>query len=219
MLHRRRFIALLGSLGLGMLAGKAAPAEEKTTDYYPLLSEVIAEQNRRNNSEFTEREREHLRYACDAIRPSTHAELAFIAAVGPKWAPCQDLVDEYVRRRAGNAAAIEDHPVFALDEWGMPETCRIPVYREQHVMLVRELTDMTQRESIGLLYRYLRYSPDKPPLRTMAIEKYRDTLSAGDFARIERIIRFYLPRAMPYAWCSAMAGRAEAWERRREGKA
>lgn len=213
MLHRRKFMALLGTLGLGAIAAKAAPAVEGTADYYPILSKVIAEHGRRHNSDLTAREREHLRYACDAIQPSTHAELAFVAAVGPKWLPCQDLVDEYLRRRAGMAAVIEDHPVLALDDWAMPETFRIPIFREQHVTLIRMLTDMSQRESIGLLFQYLRYSPDIQPLRTMAIQKYQDTLAAEDFSRIERIMRFYLPRSMPYAWCSTMASRAEALAR------
>lgn len=210
MIGRREFMTMLGTLGLGAFAGRAA-AGEQALDHYPGLVAVLNAQNRvQGGRPMESRELENLRYACRAIKPSNHVELAFVAAVGPKWQPNDDLVDEFVRRRAGFPPELDDHPLLALDGWGMPDTFRIPVYREQLVTLIRELTKMTQRDSIALLSRYLQGRVDIPPLSGMAGGRYKQDLTAADFERLERIIRGYGYRTMPYAWCSTIASRAEA---------
>ncbi len=207
--NRRTFMVLLGGLALGAAQPKKISRGGEGIDYYPYLRKVIEEQCRRLGQEMQEKERSNLRFACKAVRPTNHEELSFIIAVGPKRYPCRDLVDEYARRRDGLSPKLYDHPLLALDRWAMPHTYRIPIYREQLVALIKELTDMPERDAVTLISRYMRCRADIPPLESMASPIYRENLTRKEFAELDHIIRTYGWRSTLYTWCSTMASRAE----------
>lgn len=206
-MDRREFLRASALMGLAGIAPKQITAAE--IDYYPFLLRVVEEQGRMHDQEMSDQVRENLRYACLTVRPRSHDELAFVAAIGPRWMSYRDLADEYVRRRSGLPPSFYDHPLLELRGWGMPETYRILIYREQLLTLINELTGMSKRDSITLFYKYLQGRAGIPPLESMATESQRNALTSQDFRMFERMIREYGVRSMPYTWCSAMASRAE----------
>lgn len=211
---RRKFIAILGTLGLGALLPKTARAKEQVPEYYPHLVTVLEQQNKlylpgMSGWGLSRTEKENLAYACERIKPSNHAELAFIVAVGPRWERNNDLIDEYARRRAGQASRLPEYALPKFDAWALPDTYGIPVYREQLVALLSELTDMSKRHSTERMYDFLQSRGNIPPLVTMASANCASRFSAAEFAQYEHLIKVCAPSALSYTYCSAMASRAE----------
>ena len=213
MIERRRFMAMLGTLGLGALLPRQAISKERIQNYYPHLLAVLEQRERKSGFNMTLREKENLRYACERINPENHEELAFVVAVGPKWVLCNDLVDEYVRRRAGQKPLIADSALLSLDKWAVPDTHRIPIYREQLVVLLCDLLDVSKRDAEVHFRLYLKseagVAVNLPPLGSVASVKYKKHLTAEEFERLEQLIRFCGPRSMPYTYCSTIACLAE----------
>ncbi|MGV1098744.1 hypothetical protein ACUUL3_04960 [Thiovibrio sp. JS02] len=177
-------------------------------DYFPYLLKVIEEQGRLHSCEYCDEERDNLRDACNAVSPTNHEELAFVAAIGPKL-HCQNLVNEYVRRRDGQQSKIYDHPLLALETWGTPDTHRILIYREQILALIKELTGVSSLVALSLFYKSLQSKPDAPPWGAEQFSAKYQNLPSEEVDSLHELIRYYGQRSMPYAWCSTMASRAE----------
>ena len=103
---------------------------------------------------------DYLSYAFKQIRPRNHQELTFIIA-------CRDfdsrkqIIDEYVRRRNGDASFAPDPPILAelLQKINLPDTQRILIYFEQIWLVLFFLIDPTSliEARDQDLYLYLRY--------------------------------------------------------------
>jgi hypothetical protein len=71
------------------------------------------------------------------------------------------LADEYVRRRDQEPSRLFDHPLLELRTWGLPDTRRILIFREQCVALVQELVGVGPEKAKTILFAIYRGDMDE----------------------------------------------------------
>jgi len=102
---------------------------------------------------------------------------------------------------------LDGHYLLGLYKYGVPPTHRMPLFREQIVALIGELTDFGTAKATEYYYLVLRR--DYEPLERIVSAVHREHLTKSDFVTLERILRTYAVFAMPYFFCSVMAHRAQ----------
>ena len=203
-------MAMLGTLGISTVVGSDSSAKDGPIDYYPGIVSVVDKENIAHGfRKMSSRERENLRYACDAIRPSNHVELSIVIGLGPRWVPYRKHIDEYVRRREGLTSHGDDHSFLELDKYVVPDTQRVMVFREQLLSLIAKLTGKNNPDSLFHLRQYMQARADIPPLKEVALPAYRRKFNNEEFALFERVLRGNAAIALPYTYCSTMACRVE----------
>jgi len=206
-ISRRDFIAKLSAISMVPLVPSNINASISENAYIAALATVMTEQAELNNAFFSDGAKDNLIYAYRKIKPRNHQETAFVVACGSQVLPVRYLVDDYVRRRSGSPTALPDHHLLLLQGWGLPESHRILIFREQLISLLEELTGQSGEHVNRLFSGLLR--------NTMAIsaavlnEKYRNELTQWDISMLNKAFLCYAPFSRPYAWCSTMAERAE----------
>ncbi len=209
-MQRRKFMAMLGVIGIAGLARPNGDVQTSNMNFFPALCMAVRDQARTQNASISDDEIACIRYGCDRIKPTTHVELAFIIAVSGKGLRLKGLVDEFARRRDGQPAQLDDHPILELKAWARPDTHRLPVFREQLICLVQELSGMNATQTTDYLDGVLKGRENRQ-MADIACSQYRETLSPDELKRIDSIISFFLPEALPYAYCSTLATRAESF--------
>lgn len=239
-INRRQFLTGLTVTGIMSLisSGRADTAESisiNKDNYLETLIKVLKEQAAYHNDVLHQGQIENLTYAFEKICPTNHQEMAFVVACGTNTQPLNHIIDEYARRRKGEKSHLPDHPLMALNEWGLPDTQRILIFREQIEALLKELIDFNSpwiREKGKIFLRgmkdLLRNLSDCHPVHCQILfymilrkqegfsyNEFRVLLKkdlkikyGSELATIYDALQYYAPICRPYAWCSTMVVRA-----------
>lgn len=156
---------------------------------------------------------ENIKYAMNCIQPVRHQEYAFVVWCGTRPEPVTQWVDEFVRRRAGNLGQMPDYSMLNLSRWCVPESYRIPVYREQFQALIKELTGngSPAKASDVLTEIYQSKIQGKGSydyFHDLLNDTWKNALTETDKVQLFEIIQDSYPRSSKYAWCSTIVERA-----------
>ena len=210
---RRRFMTgifsagTIGCLSQGTSYGNSAIFVNESTERIQALTNVIEELYREHDSRMDEREKANMSYAFSKIEPSNHLEEAIAVACGVSCMTELGVVDDYVKRKNGEAPQLPDHPVFALKAWAVPDTRRLLIFREQVEALLGELTGTSLREGRALCKKLLKPGIEKHELSAMLRDTYRE-MNPRDIGMICDAALFYAPYTISYQWCSTIIDRA-----------
>lgn len=208
MVSRRRFLGAAAATGLAGVAPSAAAPRGWT---YPVergaLVAVLREQAALYDCPLEREEIAGLDRALAEVRPRSHVEAAFCVRCARPY-PTAELVDEFVRRRRGGPPELPDHLVLALEGWGLPETQRMLVFREQLETLFRELTGLGPAAALRLHHQIWRRRAGIEELRAALGDRWRG-LGAEELQVVFDAIRTYQGSAMRYTWCSTLVDRAQ----------
>lgn len=176
---------------------------------FEALVAVQKDQGIRWNDSLRPEQVDNLKYAVTKIEPKTHQEIAFVVAIGMSGQKLSYLVDEYVSRRNGGPVSLPDHSILALEGYCLPDTQRLPIYREQVNALFLELIDhaMSERKMLwqGMRVRKVSVSEFHEHLR----EPYHSRLTEVETIALYEAMHIFLNVGMrPYAWCSTITERA-----------
>lgn len=171
MIERRQFLSAAGTFCLAGVFGLGAKREDAVPDYLDPMRIALQEQGRLHDAPWYEWNEENLQYACSRIKPTTHVELAFLAAVSIRCVSNQAVVDEYVRRRSAEPPLLFDHPVFELKSWGMPNTQGMLVFREQQLTLLREVCDWGLTDPPRYLWQVMQAKSERERLRDISAKR------------------------------------------------
>jgi hypothetical protein len=221
MIDRRRFLSNVSAMGLFTLfpffeensVVHKDPYEEKALRslYKNALISVMEKQASHNDETLSPMQIRNLDYAYDQINPTNHQEMAFVVACSMSEEPRNDVVDEYVRRREGKESLLPDHPLMALEEWAMPDTQRILIFKEQLQLLLKVLTGSENCVSLKYLYRLTFQKDDmQDKFVGLLLEEWRKLLTSEEITTIYKAFEYYFPKIRPYHWCSTMVTRATA---------
>jgi hypothetical protein len=196
--------------------GKASVVGGFEHEYCPerMLAALIAVQEEQAtwwNDSLLPEQIDNLKYAVMKIEPRTHQEMAFVVAIGMSAQPLGYVVDEYVSRRRNGPASMPDHPVLALENWCVPASYRLPIFREQMDCLIMELTDHRMRDTE--LWHYIRVMKiSKISMREFQEqlrEPHRSRLTVAETKAIYETVHTFLNvGTRPYTWCSTITERA-----------
>ena len=204
---RRRFLSGLFSLGAAGLLPREnnAAAALQSTDHtlrVNALIRVLQEHHMRHDDVLREEQKANLVYAFEKIKPSNHVAEAVAVACSMSYQPVYHIVDEYVRRRRVGALHAPGHPVLMLKAWGVPDTYRMLIFREQIYALLAELTGRTLdngRKVSNMIYRHAITESD---FADLLCAKYRQILNSEEINELFETVGINAPTARPYAWCS-----------------
>lgn len=179
-------------------------------EYIKQLIKVLNEDSPYLMRKLSEEEIDKMTYAFNQIKPTNHQELAYVVACSICLLPL-DLVkiiaDEYVRRRSGEKAALPDHPILDIKEYGMPDTYRILIYKEQMEALLRKITGQTS-VPVADMHRKIRAGMWYYKDLLAAISKENlELLSTKEIETIDSAISVYRNFHCPYSYCSTVAAR------------
>jgi hypothetical protein len=179
------------------------------------LIKVLNEQNAYYGDQLDTTQISNIKYAVAQIKPSTHQELAFVVACGDQRQSSMPIVDEYIRRKNWKTLTLPDHPVLALKGFGLPNTQRILIYREQVEALIEDLTNLGRPSSkffsLENKLRLAEHFSGKFVYNKLVEELneyYQKRLSDNEIEIIYQALVFYIKIKRPYVWCSTMATRA-----------
>lgn len=214
-ISRRSFISRLSAFGLIPFLPLGSINTPKDTankeEYLNALIRVISEQASNVDCDVSNREIRNLTYALDQINPTSHHEMVMVVAFGSFCFEADELVDEYARRRRGDKSLLPDHPVMDLEKMGMPDTKRMPIFREQIDTLFRELTNRSGVYSCELRRRLGAGKLGADEFASLLSKRYRAELNDEEIQEIYDAMRFFnISCSSPYTWCSTMATRASA---------
>ncbi len=237
MLDRRSFLKGLSAAGIMPVIplGELFMRDERSLTR--ALIRVMNEQGLYDDYAISLEQINNLRYACKSIKPSSHQELAFVVACGMSHQPLNSLIDEYVRRKNGFSSKLPDHEMLALKEWGLPDTHRILIFKEQIKALIKNLI---WRDNNSANEEQLKSSGRKEKgnlssgIQTMTLTEKRNFLYYGSLRRsltysdffealstnkqligdaelkkiYDALLYYGKAGCRPYAYCSTMAERA-----------
>ena len=218
-ISRNQFMKGLVSAGVLSFFPSVSKADDK-----PQLSQqrlinnlikVLNEQGSYYGWEIDEVNISNIKYAVEKIKPSNHQALAFVVACGDQDQSSMHIVDEYVRRKKGKISILPDHPVLILEDWGLPDTQRMLIYREQVEALIEDLTNLGRPSSkffsLENKLRLAEHFSGKFVYNKLVEELneyYQKRLSDNEIEIIYQALVFYIKIKRPYVWCSTMATRA-----------
>ncbi len=215
-MNRRNFLNLFSGLTATGFAGCLHPGSAQAAvqglDPNRLFAALVTgmqDQDLRWNCSARPEQLDNLRYAVTKIEPQTHQEVAFVVSVGVSCQQLSHVVDEYVSRGRGGLISLPDHPLLALENWCVPDTRRLLVFREQMDSLFMELTDRWMHECRQLWHgvRARRISVDE--FHEQLCEPHRSRLTVGETKMLYESIHLFLHVGIrPYAWCSTISERA-----------
>ncbi len=176
---------------------------------------VLNEQGAYHEDRLDEIQIINIKHAVDQIKPSNHQELSFVVACGDQGQSSMHIVDEFIRRKNGKTSTLPDHPLLALEDFGLPDTQRILIYREQLEALIEDLTNLGRPSSkffsLWNTLRLAEYFSGKFVYNKLVEELHEDyqkELSDREIETIYQALVFYIKIKRPYFWCSTMATRA-----------
>jgi hypothetical protein len=206
-MSRRGFIAACAAIGVGCLPGSrhASAGAAIVVPSLEHLREALDTQGGLHGYPLSAENCDNLGYAYSVIVPQTHTEAALVVWAGSQYESVVQLIDEYVRRRSGQASRLFDHPVLALSDMCQPETRRILVFREQLKALCRELTtrDVAERICRGDEERNCSLEMFSEYLRPL----YKKSLLAGEVEVLHRYIREMYATSREFSWCATVVDR------------
>jgi hypothetical protein len=213
-LNRRQFLSGLFSAGAARFLSweSGTSATIQPTDHTPrvnALIRVLQEHHLRHDDVLHEEQKANLVYAFDKIDPSNHVEEAVAVALSMSYQPACHIVDEYVRRKKGEAPLLPEHPVMMLKNWGVPDTYRMLIFREQVNALLAELIGGTLEHGRRLCNKIMLREVKEQGFTSLLGDKYRG-FRAKEIKVIYDAVCYYGPSARPYTWCSSMVSRADA---------
>jgi hypothetical protein len=211
---RRQFLSGLFSLSA---AGFLPRQNNTAATYQPVdhtlrvnaLIRVLQEHHIRHDDTLHEEQKANLVYAFEKINPSNHLEEAVTVACSMNYQPACGIVDEYVRRKSGEASLLPDHPVMMLKAWGVPHTNRMLIFREQLNALLAELTGRTFEYGRQLCKKIILREVTEQDFKALMSAKYRG-FGTKEIKVTYDAVCYYGPSARPYTWCSSMVNRADA---------
>jgi hypothetical protein len=183
-------------------------------ELYPerLLAALVAaqkDQGIRWNDSLRPEQIDNLKYAVTKIEPRTHQEIAFAVAIGMSGQKLSYVVDEYVSRRGGGPTSLPDHPVLELENWCLPDSHRLPIFREQMDSLFMELTGHWMRERKALWHGIRTRKVSVSEFHACFRDPHRSLFTAPEAEVLYEAIHTFLNLGMrPYAWCSTISERA-----------
>jgi len=214
-ISRRSFISRLSVFGLipflPLGSVNASKDTVKKDDYLNALIQVISEQASNVDCDVSSREVRNLTYAFAQVNPTSHHDMVMVVAFGSFCFEADELVDEYVRRRSGDESLLPDHPVMDIGKMGMPDTKRMPIFREQIDALFRELTNRSGPYCCELRRRLGAGKLWADEFASLLSKRYREELKDEEIQEIYDAMKFFnISCSSPYTWCSTMATRASA---------
>jgi len=221
LLNRRQFLTNVSAVGLFTLFPffKENPRANQDPDqkkalrslYRNALITVLEKQAVYDDETLSREQIRNLDYAYEQINPANHQEMAFVVACSMSEEPCNDLVDEYIRRREGKESLLPDHPLMALEAWAVPDIQRILIFKEQIRALLWELTGWGDYGFFYKTYRGIFQKEITPDTFVeLLLEKYRKRLTSGEITTIYDALEYYFPKLRPYHWCSTIVTRVDA---------
>jgi len=102
------------------------------------------------------------------------------------------IIDEYARRKNGKKPKAPDHPILALKEWGLPDTQRILIFKEQVVALLKQLT-CCDIYGWRKMYLKLTLTEDRSwkDLKGILVDSYQRRFSDEEVKDIYEVIIYY----------------------------
>lgn len=210
--NRRQFIKGIAGTGLLSLAPviDVSRLTDSNTDLLERFIKVLAVQASYHNDKLEQENIANLTYAYNAIKPSNHIEMAMVVACGKHYQPFNHIVDEYVRRKNGKQPTLPDHPILALETWGVPYTHRVLIFREQMDALLKEFQVHSPTKRQQLLYRLFDRRTRHQKIKEL-INKDRCKLNSDEINTLIEAVSCYLETGWHlYTYCSTMVNRAEA---------
>jgi len=210
---RRNFLkaslCIPGVYGLNILSNTR---DDYVMDKYCLeaLIQVMKDQASKHDYTIYPEQINNLSYAFKKIKPANHQEMAFaVAYSGPIYSQ-KYVVDEYLRRKNGKQSKGPDHPILALDNWCVPNTYRIIIFKEQIHALCGEVTNYSltpHRLWVGINYKTIELND----FHELLNDEYRNQLSKDEVKIIFEAISYVGQGGCRlYSWCSSIVSRADA---------
>jgi|GEM_PF-1916462 len=179
---------------------------------------VLQEQHMRHDDVLHDEQKANLVYAFININPSYHLEEAIAVACSMSYQPTCHIVDEYVRRKKGEASRLPDHPVMRVKAWGVPDTYRVLIFREQINALLAEMTGSSLEYGKQICNEMMIGEVKENNFASFLCEKYQ-SFNRDEIKAIYDAVLYYAPTGRPYTWCSSMVDRADVLsERQKDGK-
>lgn len=210
---RREFLkaslCIPGVYGLKILSNTR---DDYVRDKYYLASiiQVMKEEGARYNCLMPIEQINNLAYAFNKIKPALHEEMAFVVACCMAPHSLKYAVDEYSRRKNGKQSKGPDHPILALEEWCVPNTRRILIFKEQMQALWGEVTNRPPLSMMRLWQEVNNKTIGLNDFHELLTEKYRNQLSKDEVKIIYEAISYIPSGFRPYTWCATIVSRADA---------
>lgn len=209
---RRQFLAGLFTVGA---TGFSPLKNTKTIEVQPqnnslrvnAMIRILQEHHMLHDDVLHEVQKANLAYAFNKINPSNHVEEAIAVTCSTSYQPVYHIVDEYVRRKNREKPLLPDHPVMMLKAWGVPDTYRMLIFREQINALLAELTGSSVGYGTRMYKEIMLCGVTEQRLTALLSKKYYD-FGTKDIKVIYDAVCYYGPLAKPYTWCSSMVSRA-----------
>jgi len=212
--NRRQFLSGLFSItAAGLLSRQNnAIASNQPIDHSArmnMLISVLQEHHTRHDGVLHDEQKTNLIYAFEKIKPTNHLEETIVVACAMSMQSVYNIVDEYVRRRKGEAPRLPAHSAMLLKGWGVPDTYGILLFREQISALLAEVTGASLGYGKELCLEMTMGCINTRDFRSELAEEYRE-FNGDQIMAVYDAVLFYAPAARPYVWCSAMVSRADA---------
>lgn len=163
----------------------------------------------RHNDVLHDEQKANLIYAFEKIKPVNHLEETIAVACAMSMQPVCKIVDEYARRRKGEAPRLPAHPVTMLKAWGVPNTYGMLIFREQIDALLAGIIGLHLGAGQYFRYRIICGEIKKADFVSKIREKYPCS-NRDDIIAVYDAVLYYAPMGRPYIWCSSMVDRADA---------
>lgn len=195
----------------------AAAAHAHDLDNFNDISSVLdmqekASARKRGDNEIYNQteERSNLQEALSVVRPRTHEEYAFAVWCGTRSYQVRDIINEYVRRRGNWHPENLCHQILAQEEWCLPQSYGIPIFREQHHILWKELTGcLTAAEADRELQEKVINQQMPPGVFHSLLQPHYQNLMVDEIQEILSTFKDFYPLSMPYYWCSRAVSQAQ----------
>jgi len=211
-MQRRRFLTGIVAAALclpvkSLIVCQAEAAGQETL--FRTLIKVLDEQAHLYDEHYEQGNIANLRYGFDVVQPRRHDEYAFIVACSVRsYVSTADIMDEYARRRRGEAPRWMDHEVLTLEHRGLPNTQRILIYHEQAQALLMELHGSSSTCADSFRRRICERQSSLVEFVGKVQPRYRTSLSEEELETIYTRLEYYVNISADYVWCSTMVNRA-----------
>ena len=172
------------------------------------LIKILQEHRMRRNDVFHDEQKANFLYAFDKIKPLNHLEETIAVACSMSCQPVCDMVDEYIRRKHGISSRLPEIPIHSLNNWGVPDTYRVLIFRDQINALISEITGQTLRASHNICNEIMCGHIKDTDFASYLSDKYQ-WFSRDDVTAVYDAVVYFAPTGRPYTWCSTMVDRAD----------
>jgi hypothetical protein len=184
----------------------AATSPESTVPRLESFKFALNNQNRKRGCPIEPEQVENLSYAYHAVNPRTFTEMSLVI-----WAGIQmhseitvPYINEYCRRRSGAAPQMFDHPVLALENYCVPDTHRVLVFREQFDLLGYKLTKR------NIATELFKGKCSSEMFNELLLPTYKESLTKKEKRRLIQYIVSGYGFSRTYTWCATLVEQALA---------